>query len=76
MTQQKPMIAVTNDVAWTLQQLNTLYATGRLKGFTAQMMLTENESGTLHCGDISYIEKLGLIEMAKQDLLVGALNEE
>ncbi|UED81947.1 hypothetical protein FH508_0008640 [Lysinibacillus sp. CD3-6] len=72
----KPLIAITNDVAWSLQQIHDLYMQGKIKGVTMQIALTDGEFATTHSGELSYLEKLGLIEAAKQDLLVSTLSEE
>lgn len=67
----KTNIAVTNDIAWTIQQIQDLYMQGNIRGFTIQIMQNDGESMTAHCGELSFIEKLGLIEMAKQDMTLS-----
>lgn len=70
----QPEIVASNNVAWMVQRINDLYMQGKLKGLTVQMVMTDDEFATAHSGDLSYLEKLGLIEAAKQDLLVSSLD--
>lgn len=63
---------VSNDVAWMVEHVNGLYREGKIKGFTVQILQTNGEMITGTCGDISFLEKLGLIEMAKQDIFYEA----
>lgn len=65
-------IAVTNDVACTLQKIQQLYTDGNIRGFAIQIVQKDDDTVTAHCGELSFIEKLGLIEQAKQDLFVSA----
>ena len=60
------------DVKWVLEELNKQQAAGEIKGITAQVVLHDGSFATMHAGDLSYIEKVGLLESAKQNLLVEA----
>ncbi|TKC15686.1 hypothetical protein [Robertmurraya kyonggiensis] len=62
---------VSNDVAWALEEINSLYRDGKLKGFTIQAMQQDGEFITGSCGDISFLEKLGMIECAKNDIFLS-----
>ena len=59
---------VSNDVAWMVEELNKLYQQGKIKAFNMQILLKDDEFITGECGDINFIERLGLIEVAKHDI--------
>lgn len=63
---------VVNDVAWSIEEINKLYRDGKIKGFTIQIMLNDGEFITGACGDISFLERLGMIESAKNDIFLSA----
>lgn len=67
----KSQLAPTNDVAQTLNRINDLYKQGQIKGFTIQIVTENDETISAHCGELSFLEKLGLIEMAKQDMTLS-----
>lgn len=70
----KTNIAVTNDVAWSIQQIQDLYTQGNIRGFTIQIIQNDGECITGSCGDLSFLEKIGLIETAKQDITFSVNN--
>lgn len=59
---------VSNDVAWMVEQLNKLYRDGKIKAFNMQILLKDEEFITGECGDINFLERLGLVEVAKHDM--------
>ncbi len=63
---------INNDIAWTVEEINKLYREGKIKGFTVQIMHTDGEFSTASCGDISFLEKLGMVETAKNDIFISA----
>jgi hypothetical protein len=63
---------VVNDVAWSIEEINKLYRDGKIKGFTIQIMLNDGEFITGAIGDISFLERLGMIESAKNDIFLSA----
>jgi|GEM_PF-4741413 len=63
---------ISNDVAWAVEKINSLYQEGNLKGFTFQITCNDNNFITGSSGNISFLEKLGLIEAAKHDLFLPA----
>ncbi|WP_147536091.1 hypothetical protein [Bacillus marasmi] len=63
---------VNNDVAWLVEEITKLYQQGAVKGLVVQIMQTNGEFITGSCGDISFLEKLGMIESAKQDIYLSA----
>lgn len=63
---------ISNDVAWLVEQINELYQCGNIKGLTVQICLNDGEFITGSSGDITFIEKLGLIESAKHDIVLQA----
>lgn len=65
---------VSNEVAWSIEEINKLYREGKIKGITFQIKLADGEFITCHSGDISFLEKLGMIESAKNDIFFSASN--
>jgi hypothetical protein len=63
---------VSNDIAWAVEQINELYRKGEIKGLNVQIMLKDGEFITGSSGDISFLEKIGLIETAKHDIFLKA----
>ncbi len=63
---------VSNDVAWSVEEINKLYREGKIKGITFQIMIDDGEFITCHSGDISFLEKLGMIESAKNDIFLSS----
>ena len=59
---------VSNDVAWLVEELNKLYRDGKIKAFNMQILLKDEEFITGECGDINFLERLGLVEVAKHDM--------
>jgi len=59
---------VSNDVAWMVEELNKLYRDGKIKAFNMQILLKDEEFITGECGDINFLERLGLVEVAKHDM--------
>lgn len=63
---------VNNDVAWMVEQINELYRQGKIQGISVQMLQIDGEYITGSSGEMSYLEKLGLVESAKQDIMLSA----
>lgn len=63
---------VSNDVAWMIEGINELYRNGEIQGLTIQIKKKDGEMYTGHCGDISFLEKIGLVETAKHDIFLQA----
>lgn len=64
---------VCNSVAWGVEEVNKFYREGNVKGFMFQVLKDDGTFITCHCGDIGYINKLGLLESAKADIINSAL---
>ena len=56
-----------------IDDLARAYEAGRLKGLIALTVLNDGEFATAFSGDLGYLEKLGLLESAKQDAFAAAL---
>lgn len=62
-------------VGWAIEQLLEEYNKGNIKGLMFQHI---NLDGTFICctsGDLSYIEKLGLLESTKGDVIHSASSD-
>jgi DNA-binding Xre family transcriptional regulator len=62
---------ISNDVAWSIDEINKLYRNGKIKGITFQLLLEDGEFVTCHSGDITFLEKLGMIESAKNNIFLS-----
>jgi hypothetical protein len=60
-----PIQLISNEIIWTLDKMNRMYAAGEIVGFQAQVQLNNATFVTLRAGNLTYIEKLGLLEAAK-----------
>ena len=67
---------VSNGVAWGIDELMKFYREGNIRGFQFQLVQSDGQFVTGRCGDISYLEKLGLLEAAKADVIFKVWEED
>ena len=67
---------VSNGVAWGIDELLRFYREGKIKGFMFQFMMPDDEFITGRCGELGYIEKLGLLDAARADVIFRAWEDD
>jgi hypothetical protein len=66
---------MSTDVARQLEYVSELYRAGQIRGILFQVLLTSDDAITSSGGQMSFIEKIGLLETAKQDLFYAVQEE-
>lgn len=56
-----------------INEVSLAYGAGRIKGLMCQLLLNDGTYATASAGDISYLEKLGLLESAKHDAFANSI---
>lgn len=67
---------VSNGVAWGIEELNRFYREGKIRGLQFQFIQPDDQFVTGRCGDMSYIEKLGLLDAARADVIFRAWEDD
>jgi hypothetical protein len=66
---------MSTDIARQLEYVSELYRAGQIRGILFQVLLTSDDAITSSGGQMSFIEKIGLLETAKQDLFYAVQEE-
>ena len=59
---------VVNGLSWGIEEINKLYQSGELRGIQFQAVLNDGSFITGNAGDLAYLERLGLLEAAKENI--------